>query len=208
MQDPRKECPSQAVPNRGDSPLPATARKSDRPHSQPRLPRWRNTGQITALLQFGHIGRRHFMQFARLAVTIDPKIAPLIEDWDRMKPALRNVANFDALCEAHDLDPYHFVAAVGEAELRACNEASIFIASLNLPFLVDRSIELAYTRNGFRDRQTLLQHAGVIPVPGKKQLGMINHTAVKAEANKGCGKPLPSFEATIAKIEESLKEDE
>jgi len=147
------------------------------------------------------------MELARLAVQSDAKLAPIIADWDRMKPPLQNAVDLDALCEARGVAPAHFIAVVGEAEAKFRDTISIFIAAFNMPDVIAASVRAAKKKTGVADRKMLFQHVGFLPVPRGKQLRMLNHAAVKAEVNKGCGDPLPSFEATVAEIEESLKDD-
>jgi len=147
------------------------------------------------------------MQLAHLARELDPNLASIVADWDRMTSSLQNAADLDALCEAHGVDPAHFIGVVGEAQLRFRSNVSILVAALNLPAVVAASVRAAKKKTGVADRKMLFQHVGFLPVPRGKQLRMLNHAAVKAEVNKGCGDPLPSFEATVAEIEESLKDD-
>jgi hypothetical protein len=214
METPTRGKPREVVPlpietQNGNTPLPAPTNTSDRDRfpSRPAFPRRRTAGVIASFLQFLKGGRRQLMELAHLAGELDPRIVPIIEDWDRMKPALRNAANLDALCEAHDVAPDHFLATVGEAELRARNEMSIFIAALNIPFVVERSIKTALTKNGVRDREMLFEHAGFLPVPGSKRLRIINHAAVKAELSTGDGRPLPRLEDTVEMIEEAMQDN-
>src|SRR5713226_4759078 len=62
------------------------------PHNRsPRfdLTRHQTLDMISSLLRLGKVCRREFMELARLAVQSDAKLAPIIADWDRMKPPLQ-----------------------------------------------------------------------------------------------------------------------
>jgi hypothetical protein len=137
------------------------------------------------------------MELARLAVQFDAKLAPILEDWDRMKPALRNAANLDALCEAHGVDPTHFISVAREAEIRFRDNVSVILAALSLPSVVQKSIEMALTDKGVKDRKMLFQHSGFLLQPKASQVGALNYAAIRAEVNTNIGEPLPTFEETI-----------
>lgn len=164
-------------------------------------------GHIASIIQVGRISGRALMEVAHLAPKLDPTLAPIVADWDRMKPALRNAVNLDSLCGAHNVDPAHFIGVIGEAEMRFRGSVSILIAALNMPAVVAAAVRAAKKKAGMADRKMLLEHAGLLPVARGKQLRMLNHAAVKAEVNRGCGEPLPTFETAVTEIEESLKND-
>lgn len=147
-------------------------------------------GPITRFLRFARMGRRQFMKLAHLAVELEPKLAPVVEDWDRMRPPLQNAADLDALCLAHDIDATHFIAVAGEAESRFRDNASILIAALNMPAIVQASVKRALTRNGFRDRKMLMELMGFLPAPSNGQLGRLNPAAIKAEVGGENAKPI------------------
>src|SRR5260370_1779574 len=170
----------------------------------------RNFVQIASILQFGRIGRRQFMEVARLAVALDPKLAPIVADWDRMKPPLQNAVDLDALCEAHEVDPAHFIGVVGEAAMKYGNNSAILIAALQMPEVVMPSAKTALKPGGDPDenRKMLFQHAGFLPVPKGKQLRMLNHAIIGAEANTNIGKPLPIFEQTITALDKRRQHEE
>ena len=154
------------------------------------------------------MGRRQFMELARLAVKLDPKLAPILEDWDRMKPSLRNATSLDALCEAHDVDPAHFISAVGEAAMRSGDNACIIIVALNMPAIIAVSVKRALTPDGVKDRKMLFEHAGFLPVPANREVRMLNRAAIKAELNIGDSKPLPRFESTMEMLDKLMEDDE
>jgi hypothetical protein len=208
MQTPKKESPPGAVPQNGSTPLPTTGSKSDCCPSRPSLHRWRKTEQITSLVKFGQIGRRRFMKLAHLAGKLDPRIVPVIEDWERMKPPLQNAVDLDALCEAHDVDPAHFISVVGVAGLKYRDNASVLIAALSMPAVVDRSVHYAMKKGGFKDREALMKLAGFLPQPKGSQVRALNYAAIGAEANTNIGEPLPTFEETIADLDELTGDEE
>jgi hypothetical protein len=208
MQTPMKESQPEAIPQNGNTPLLTTSSKSDC-YPRPSLPRWRKTGQITSILKFGHITRRRFMELAHLAR--DPRIDPLVEDWDRMKPPLQQAVDLETLCEAHGVDATHFISVVGEAEMRFRDNASVILACFGLPDIVKQSIEVGMGRageEGWRDRRMLMQHSGFLPQPKGSQVRAFNYAAIRAEVNANIGEPLPIFEETIADSAEPIEDEE
>jgi hypothetical protein len=208
MQAPRKESPREVVLQKGSTPIPMTASKSDCCPSQPILPELRKTGQIATLIQFGHIGRRQLMELANLAGELDPRIVPVVKDWERMKPPLQNTADLDALCELHDVDPAHFISVAAEAGLKYRDYTSVLLVALSLPKIIKRSIRCAMKDKGFRDREALMKHAGFLPVPRNSQFRMLNDVAIKTEVGGGGGSPLPRFGTTIGMIDKVTQEVE
>ncbi len=131
MQTPRNESPPEAVPQNGTAPFPPTDGKSECCPSEPNLPKRPISSFLLGYM--GSRGRRQLMEFAHLATKLDPRIIPVVEDWDRMKPPLQNAVDLGALCEAHGVDVEHLMAVAGEAESRFYHgDPSIWIALLSL----------------------------------------------------------------------------
>jgi hypothetical protein len=200
MQNPWMESPAGVAPQNDSPPLPTKAGKPDFCPSRPDFSVRRKAGQIAAFLQFAHIGRRQLMELAHSAGKLDPRITPIIEDWDRMKPPLRNGVDLDLLCEAHGVDPAHFISVVGEAEMRFRDNASIIIAALSMPKVIEKSVRTALTTGGFKDREMLMKYTGFLPQPKKSQVPTLSYAAIRAEANTNIGEPLPRFEETMELI--------
>jgi hypothetical protein len=76
------------------------------------------------------------MDLVHLAAELDPKILPIVEDWDRMKPPLQNAVNLVALCRAHGVDEELLIAVVGQAALCFLGDPSILNILLTLPDVV------------------------------------------------------------------------
>lgn len=155
---------------------------------------------LSSVLKFIRGGKKTFMELARHAPHIDPSLALVIEEWDRLSPTAQRGVNLNQLCEIKGVDPFHFLGVVAEAAIRFCNNASVLIAALILPEVVQRSIERALTPEGVEDRKMLFQHAGFIPSPKGSEVRLLNQIAVSANIKPVGGIDLPSFEETIANI--------
>jgi len=139
------------------------------------------------------------MELARLALTIAPELSSLIEDWDRMKPALRKIVDLDALCEAHGIAPSHLIALAGVAGMRFRDDASILIAAINMPSVISASVKRAKS-GGVRDTRMLMQLTGFLPLPNGR---ILNLASLKDQPKDGeIRRSFPSFESTMALLEE------
>src|SRR5713226_8354784 len=163
MQTSTKGSPPEAVSQPGNTELPAPGAKADydRFPLRPCHDRQGANGMIALFLRSFKCGRRGLMQLAHLARELDPNLASIVADWDRMTSSLQNAADLDALCEAHGVDPAHFIGVVGEAQLRFRSNVSILVAALNLPAVVAASVRAAKKKTGVADRKMLFEHAGL-----------------------------------------------
>jgi hypothetical protein len=142
-------------------------------------------------------GKQTFMELARFAPEIDPECQPIIEEWDRLAGNKR-VINLDAICKVRQIDPFHFLGVVAEAAVKYRDNASVIIAALSLPNVVERSVKTALTKDGFKDREALMKHAGFLPVPsGNVFVNKVAGVVQTARDEQPEGAALPSFEKTI-----------
>jgi hypothetical protein len=156
---------------------------------------------LSSVLKFIRGGKKSFMELARQAPNIDPSLASVIEEWDRLTPTAQRGVNLNQLCEIKGIDPFHFLGVVAEAGLKFSNNASVLIAALSLPKIVQCSIKRALTPEGVEDCKMLFQHAGFIPSPKGTEVRVLNQIRVSANVNQAADIDLPSFEETIGAID-------
>ena len=89
---------------------------------------------------------------------------------------------------------------VADATYRSSMYVAQFKASLALPSIVERSIEVALTDKGVADRKMLLQHAGFLPIP----VGSQTNIAVMQNATAQPVIVAPRPEDTIRRLSESF----
>jgi hypothetical protein len=202
---------SPVEPHRGAGHISAPDSELHSPSPERSVTHRHTSDTIASLLRIGKVRRRQFMELARLAVSLDSKLAPIIADWDYMKPPLQNAADLDVLCEAHGVDPVHLIGVVGEAEMKFLDNACIILAALQMPAILEHSIKAAkgmVSDNGWHDRKMLFEHAGFLPVPPARKVRMLNQAAIAAESHNGGGKPLESFETTMERIDKMMRDEE
>jgi len=110
-------------------------------------------------------GKATFMEFARLAVHIEPALACIVESYDSLNPVLRRAVSIDELCVKHGFDPYRCVTVAGEAAMKFRNNSAILMIALSMPEVINRTIKQALKPEGTAERKFLLQHASIIPTP-------------------------------------------
>jgi hypothetical protein len=77
-------------------------------------------------------GKAGFMEFARLAVHIEPSLACVVETYESLKPWPRAAVSIDELCVKYGIDPVDYLSVVGEAALRYGNSCAIGLAAEHL----------------------------------------------------------------------------
>jgi hypothetical protein len=166
-------------------------------------------GPITALCTFLHGGKRAFMELAKMAPQIEPALAALIEDWERLNYTVKRAANLDDMCKLRGIDPAHFLSVVGEAAMKFRDDASIIITAMNMPKIVSRSVKQALNPEGVDDKRMIFQHANFIPTSKVgTEVNVLNQAAAKAEVNLTSKSTLESFEKTVRAADELIHERE
>lgn len=154
-------------------------------------------------------GEQTFMEFAHLAVQIQPDLGPVIEDYASLSPRGKKAVSIDEICVKHDVDPLHLIAVVAEAALKYGNNAAIALAALRFPEVINRSVKQALTPNGFKDRELLAKHHKFIPTPHGISIGVSATAGAKADASTAPeSKGLPSFERTMRESDEIIRDRE
>lgn len=148
-------------------------------------------------------GKRALMALAKLAPELDPSYAKVVEEYERLNDAGKKACSLDFLVKQKGLDPFHFLGTVAEAAIKYRDNASVIVAALSLPKVVETSVRNALkAKTGFKDREALMKHAGFLPVPAGATF--VNTLQTKVETNVGdapSSKHLPSFEATVDAID-------
>lgn len=169
------------------------------PSNRPEL---RSTGPICSIARQLKGGKDEFMELAHLAVHIEPKYSVLVDAWEKLKPDGQNKLDLDNACKKLDIDPYHFLAVVSEAAMKFRDNASLILASMAMPQVIQSSIEFAQHKDGVSDRKMLMQHSGFLPMP-KGATIMNNFNAQNNNSNEAnpANTALPSFERTMDVID-------
>jgi len=154
-------------------------------------------------------GKAQFMEFAHLAVHIEPELAPIVEDFDKLNSGLKASVSIDEICAVRGVDPLHFIAVVGEAALKFGNNGAILIAALHFPAVIGKSVKEAMTSKGFKDRELLAKHHGFVPTPHGTSISVQASAGARADASSAPeSKGLPSFERSMREVDDIVRERE
>jgi len=168
-----------------------------------------SSSPIGMLSQQLHGGKATFMQFARLAVHIEPALGPVIESYDTLTGAAKAAVSIDEICVKHEIDPLHFIAVVGEAALKYGENSAIVIAALRFPEIINRSVREGLKPGGFKDREAMMKHAKFIPTPHGINIGVSANAASRSDSSAAPeSKGLPSFERSMHDTDEIINENE
>jgi hypothetical protein len=149
------------------------------------------------------------MEFARLAVHIEPALAEIVDSYETLRPALQAKVSIDEICVKHGVDPIHFIGVVGEAALKYGNNSAILIASLEFPAVVNKSVKQALKPEGFKDREALMKHHGFIPTPHGTHINVNATAGARADSSTAPeSKGLPSFERSMRDTDDVIRERE
>jgi hypothetical protein len=146
-------------------------------------------------------GKNAFMELARLAPEVDPECTKVIEAWDSQNSGGKKKLSLDLLCKTMNVDPIHFLSVVNEAALKYRDNASIFLAAVNMPKIMARSVKEALKSGGTRDREMLFKHAGILPVPAGATFVNTLNTKVETNVESPGQSTLPSFEKSMDLID-------
>lgn len=148
-------------------------------------------------------GKKTLMEFARLAPEIAPEYAAVIEDYESLNAKGKKTVSIDFLCKVRKLDPFHFLGVIAEAAVKYRDNASVIIAAVSLPKVIEASVKSALkVKTGFKDRKLLAEHAAFVPVPSGGTF--VNNLMTRVDTNVGeapASGHLPSFEKTIEAID-------
>ena len=163
-------------------------------------------GTLTSISEYFIGGKVAFMELAEQAAKLDPQIQTFVEVWQQCSGKHRKELNLDAICAAKGLDPFRIFGSMAEAAMRSGYHLGAILAALSHPAVVEKSIQVALTTDGVKDREMQLRHANFLPMPRDSQITMVNQLAAKAEVNLEEEPSLPSFEEEMAEIDEDDEE--
>jgi hypothetical protein len=105
----------------------------------------------------------------------------------------------EAFCVAAGVSPLHVLEALTATVMRLGVQASSIIASVNHPRVVQKSIDVALTDDGVRDREMLHKHANFLPTPaGARTNIVVTQNASATAAAQAATAPPP--EQTIRRL--------
>ena len=164
-------------------------------------------GTLASITKYFIGGKVAFMQLAEQAAKFSPQTQAFVEVWQQCSGKHRKELNLDAICAVKGLDPFRIFGSMAEAAMRSGYQLGAILAALSHPAVVAKSIQVALTTDGVKDREMQLKHANFLPLPKGSQISVVNQLAAKAEVNLEEEPSLPSFEKHMAEIDEDEEEN-
>lgn len=94
-----------------------------------------------------------------------PEAQKINEQILRVTPGDLPFLSVEALCVAAEVDPAKLLAQIIETAVDNGRRASLLIAAIKMPKIVERTAEIALTPGGGQERKMLLQHSEFLPLP-------------------------------------------
>ena len=183
--------------------------KSVRIPRQPKAlePATRLTMTFRELQIEGKRGWRHCWTFAKFAAESgDEDMQKVIECYEALKPKERQTVTPEYVCDLSGVNPNDFAAEVFREYLRYSGDAANLIEAASRPEIVRRSVQIAKTKDGHRDRKMLFEHSGFLP---PKTGGGIHVNATANSNNRSAtfvqAPELPSMESDTLRFTRVLK---
>lgn len=149
-------------------------------------------------------GRASLMELARLSES--PKVKEIVAEWDKLTPTRRGKTRLEVLCDSFGLSPGEFLGAVVKAAFEHNTDISKLILAVNTPRIVQKSVQQALKQKGFKDREMLMQAAGIAPKGGGIHVTAQAVAASKSQAGSQ-ERGLPPFEQDAVLISEAVRGD-
>ena len=124
--------------------------------------------------------------------------------WYLLPSNLRRVVSIEACCVAAQVSPVRIVEVLMNCIRRLSQQSAFLIASVNLPRVVQKHVEMSLTDDGTTDRTNFLKSTGFIPTP-KGNTTQINVTQANAAAAPP-PLPAPPPEQTIRNLNDRWNE--
>jgi hypothetical protein len=150
-------------------------------------------------------GKRGFYDLVKQAVKNHPAIQPFVDYLATQTPYALYKKTIEELADASGVQRRAILEAVAGVQFDLGYDLSHLIVSQQLPTVVERSIKVAKTTRGFKDRELLMKHSGFIPVPSGSVINL-NQKIIQAQSQRDAG--LDSFEDTLRKNQERAIEVE
>jgi hypothetical protein len=114
-------------------------------------------------------GKRDIMEYARLGVAFEPRMAPIVAMWQRLTPWQRRVTMVDTIvAQVGGMTFGEFIGAVACAAFEFTGGLVDLFVAVAQPEMVKRMVRSAkrlISGIGQRDRHALLTHMGFLPTP-------------------------------------------
>jgi hypothetical protein len=162
-------------------------------------------GTIASACESVGISLEQIIEMMRWAKESDSRVAQFLDAWDALDPSERQASGTtEAVRQRAGLKLPELLGIVAEVTYRIAMYRARILTAIELPSVVERSVETALTAEGIADRKMLFQHSGFLPTPKGSQTTI--NVAQNAQANARPVVAAPSPERTIRLLADELHE--
>jgi hypothetical protein len=123
-------------------------------------------------------GKFKFMEVAAQGIRFEPRIATVVETWQKLTPWQRRCVKLEDLAADAGLTPGEFLAAVVRAAFELTADVTDLLVACAFPDVVAASAKRARTPQGVVDRQLFFEHMDVVRTArGSERLPPDNRTS-------------------------------
>ncbi len=116
-------------------------------------------GTLDFLLRSIRGGKKRVMKLAPAAVNYEPRLVPIVEQWQQMSAWQRRTTTLDDLVAHADLSPGEFIAAVAWAAYETGSTLTPWLVMEWAPDVIKASAKRAQNlKKGFPDRRLFIEH--------------------------------------------------
>jgi hypothetical protein len=157
-----------------------------------------NLPQISGILRFARGGLATVLTWLRSST--DPDARTFVRKYDEIKPRDRRYVRWEEIAFAAGMDAFRLLEVAVSTLVRNGETVGQIISATSHPMIVRKSVEMALTDGGFKDRHSLLSARGFLPMPRYNTiLNRIDVTNVNQQTN-GEKTELPSMEDDLHDI--------
>jgi hypothetical protein len=146
-----------------------------------------------------------------LRASDDPAVRRVLEARDSIPFTCNRLLPWEAFCVKAGVPPIRLVQAMTDVCKVMSKQFATVIAAVNHPAVVEKTVEIALTDEGQKDRETLHKHAGfILPEGGRHQpvnVQVTQNTSAVANADaKVAAVIAPTPETTVRRLANRLNE--
>lgn len=162
---------------------------------------------LTSITRHLPDGKRTFIEYARLVGDTDERFKQMLEKWDSTSRGEQLLIPLEELARTYNITPGELLGKVTQVAYEHNTDISNYMAAVMQPDVVKKTIDMALTEEGFKDRELLHKHSGFTPTPQQGSNILIQSKLSQTNADKsGDGMSLPTMEEDVVPMGRIVRE--
>lgn len=187
------------------SEFPRKESTQERIHRELGLTREKIREQVRVSHQFDYIDGGETMVIEYLRASDDEDVRKFLDVYDSVPSGERDFLSFEEFCAASDVSSAKLFGKLMEVTVTQSNQTSAIMAAMAHPSVLKKTIEIAKTDAGFKERKLLHTASGLLPSPKGSQTSItVNQANVTAKGSDSVSQ-LPAFNQDIQDLGERFQ---